>query len=94
MFCKRCGSALPNEGAICKQCGAMMSKEQLEEQKKWQEIQNNSNTVNLMSQKYGVSKENFKYDTETPKENKLLGAVIILGVLIIIVIIALIKFLG
>ncbi|MBQ6687225.1 MAG: hypothetical protein IJN03_01730 [Bacilli bacterium] len=92
MFCKRCGAALPGEGAICKQCGAMMSKEQLEEQKKWQEIQNKPNTVNLMSQKYGVNKDNFKYESETKKENKLLGAIIIFGVFIIIVIIAFIKF--
>ena len=35
MICKRCGAALPSDGVTCIQCGTMMSKEQIEEQKKW-----------------------------------------------------------
>ena len=60
MICKRCGAALPNSGVVCMQCGAMMSKEQIEEQKKWQEINKQTNNVQLMSEKYKSNKENFK----------------------------------
>ena len=92
MICKKCGSALPSNGAVCKQCGAMMSKEQIDEQKKWQEINKQNNNINLMSSKYNVNKENFKYNTEEKKENKLLGALILVGIVVVIVLIATIKF--
>lgn len=95
MICNRCGAALPSDGVTCKQCGAMMSKEQIEEQKKWKEInkQNNNINANLMSSRYGVNKENFNYN-EPKKENKLLGLLVIVGIVFIIIIIAAIKFFG
>jgi len=95
MICNRCGSALPNDGVTCIQCGAMMSKEQIEEQKKWKELNKEHNKkVNLMSNKYNVNKENFSYDEEPKKENKLLGLLVVVGVFLIIVLIAAIKFFG
>lgn len=96
MICKRCGSALPSEGVVCLQCGTMMSKEQLEEIKKWQEInkQNNNTGPKLMSSRYGVNKENFEYNTETKKENKLMAALALVGIVLIIIIVAIIKFLA
>ena len=95
MICKRCGAALPSNGVVCLQCGAMMSKEQIEEQKKWKEINKETNkTINLMSSKYNVNKENFNYDNEPKKENKLLGLLVVVGVFLIILIIAAIKFFG
>ncbi len=93
MICKRCGSALPSDGVVCKECGAMMTKEQIEEQKKWKEINKNQReTIKLMSSKYNVNKENFKYDNEPKKENKLLGLLVIVGVLLVVILIAAIKF--
>ena len=94
MICKRCGAALPNTGVVCMQCGAMMSKEQIEEQKKWQEINKQTNNVQLMSEKYKSNKENFKYNSEDKKENKLLGLLIIVGVFTLILLIAALKFFG
>jgi len=95
MICKRCGAALPNEGVVCKQCGAMMTKEQIEEQKKWNEMdERNKYAAKLMSSKYNVNKENFSYDEEPKKENKLLGLLVVVGVFLIIVLIAAIKFFG
>ena len=93
MICNRCGAPLPNDGVVCKQCGAMMSKEQIEEQKKWKEInKQSSQTVNLMSSRYGVNKDNFDYSNEPKKENKLLGLLILVGILLIVIIFAIIKF--
>lgn len=95
MICNKCGAALPSDGVTCKQCGTMMSKEQIEEQKKWKEInKQNNNKIELMSSRYGVNKETFKYDNEPKKENKVLGLLIIVGVVFAIIIIAAIKFFG
>lgn len=92
MICKRCGAALPSDGVTCIQCGTMMSKDQIEEQKKWKEINKQNNNIQLMSSKYGVNKENFSYEAEPKKENKLLGLLVIVGVLFLILLIAAIKF--
>lgn len=95
MICNRCGSALPSDGVVCKQCGAMMNKEQIEEQKKWNEINKQHNqTVKLMSSKYNVNKDKFRYENEPKKENKLAGLLVIIGVLFVVIIIAAIKFLS
>jgi len=95
MICKRCGSALPSEGAVCKQCGAMMTKEQIEEQKKWKEInKQNNNMAKLLSDKYNANKEAFRYDTEKTKDNKYLGLIIVLVIFLVIVGVAVAKFLS
>jgi len=94
MVCNKCGAALPSDGAVCLQCGAMMSKEQIEEKRKWKEINKQNNNIKLMSSKYGVNKENFSYNNEPKKENKLLGLLVIVGVLLLIILFAAIKFFG
>lgn len=91
MICKRCGAALPSDGVTCMQCGTMMSKEQIEEQKKWKEINKQNNKVQLMSSKYGVNKDEFNYNTEPKKEKKLLGVLVIVGVLLVVLLIAALK---
>ena len=94
MICNRCGSALPSDGVICKECGAMMTKEQIEEQKKWNELNKETNRkINLMSSKYNVNKDNFSYE-EPKKENKLVGLLVLVGVTLIIILLAAIKFFG
>lgn len=95
MICNRCKAALPNEGYICKQCGAMMTKEQIEEQKKWNEMdERNKYAAKLMSSKYKVDKENFYYNNDTKKENKLLGLLVLVAILFIVILFAAIKFFG
>lgn len=94
MVCNRCGASLPSEGIICKECGAMMAKAQIEEQKKWNELNKETNRkINLMSSKYNINKDSFTYD-EPKKENKLLGLLVLVGVVLIIILFAAIKFFG
>jgi len=85
MNCKKCGNSLPNNGAICKFCGAMMSEEQIV-------LQNNQNknrglNQNLKSDLYGVEK-NIAYN-KNEKENKILGVIIIAIILVFIIVLAL-----
>ena len=84
MYCKRCGHALPSEGYICKNCGAMMSKEQINAQKKYMyEQKKNPNNVSLLSERYNG---NVKRDLEKRKESKFLGVILIILVVILLVI--------
>ncbi len=90
MFCKKCGAALPSHGFICTSCGAMMSSEQIAEQKKFIKEQENKRTeVNLLSDRY--SKEPINRDYRVKKESKLLGILFILLVIIFLIIIAILK---
>ena len=89
MYCKRCGAALPSHGYICKSCGAMMDEEQIKMQKEFiKEKDKNNFEVNLLSDQYrkGIDR-NYKKN----KDNKFLGAALIIGVLIILIIIAVLK---
>lgn len=79
--CKRCGSPLPNDGVICKFCGAAMDQEQLNYQQKMKN--KDDQRIMLLSEKYG-QKNNIEY-RET-KENKALGLAIIIIVLLFLVI--------
>ena len=88
MYCKRCGHALPSEGYICHNCGAMMSKEQIDMQNKYRNEQKKNKEVTLLSDKYNLG---IKRDYEKRKENKFLGALFIAAIMIILVIIAIIK---
>lgn len=76
MNCNRCGSPLPSEGYVCKQCKMMMSAGQLEQNRKWnKENQKSSN------QFYEKSKE--KYN---------LKPVIFIGaILLFLIILAILK---
>lgn len=90
MICKKCGKALPSEGAICTFCGASMNKDQLEKRKQMQE---KNNQARLMSDKYGIDKS-MLYKQEEQKENKLIGLAVILGVLLFLVILVIIVNVG
>ena len=63
MYCKKCGFALPSHGYICLNCGAMMSKEQIDKQKKFFKEQKNLIDGNIANIKY----------KKREHENKLLG---------------------
>lgn len=89
MFCKKCGNPLPKEGYICKFCGAMMEKDQIEKQNKL--LKDNRFGTKLKSELYGVEK--IKYESETPKEeNKFRPYLIIGGVIIFLIILAIIMY--
>ena len=87
MYCKRCGSALPSHGFVCKNCGAMMDSNQIREQKEHMKNDNSKTSVNLLSEQYGVDRGNLKKG----KENKFLGAIIIILVLVLLIIFAILK---
>lgn len=82
MTCKKCGSPLPSEGAICKFCGAMMTPDQISYNNRMQ--QNKQKKIELLSEKYG-QENNVGYREK--KENKILGTIIIIVVLLILIII-------
>ncbi len=86
MFCKRCGAPLPSHGFVCPKCGAMMSEEQIKEQKNFNK--DNKNII-LLSDLY--SKNPIKRDYSKIKDNKFIGAIIIVLVLLVLIIIAIIK---
>ena len=85
MNCKRCGKPLPSEGVACKFCGMLMSQDQINFQKKMAVDENKR--IQLLSEKYGA---NTTPEYRKPKENKLLGAIIIIITLLILIIIAII----
>ena len=67
MYCNNCGNPLPNKGAVCSFCGAMMDKNQIEANKEYNKTNNN---IELKTEKYGYQ-NNFEFRSEK-KENKLL----------------------
>ena len=85
MFCNNCGNPLPNKGAVCTFCGAMMDKNQIEANKELNK-ENNNNNIELKSEKYGYD-TNFQ-PREEKGENKVLGIVIISIVVLFIIILA------
>lgn len=90
MYCKRCGAALPSHGFVCKSCGTMMDSEQIKEQKEYMKNESNKKIeVNLLSDRY--RNEPINRDYSKRKDNKLLGAILIVLVVIILIIIAILK---
>ena len=90
MYCKKCGAGLPSHGFVCKSCGMMMDSDQIKEQK--EHIRNEENKkieLNFMSDKY--SREPIIRDYKKIKENKYLGAVLIVLVVIILIVLAILK---
>ncbi len=85
MQCKRCGKALPSNGISCKFCGALMDQEQINMRNNLQDKENKR--IELLSEKYGQI-QNIEY--QKPKENKILGLIIIILVLLFLIILAII----
>lgn len=86
MFCNNCGNPLPNKGAVCTFCGAMMDKKQIETNREYNKENNKNNNIELKSEKYGYD-NNFEFRTEK-SENKILGIVIISIVVLFLIILA------
>lgn len=90
MYCKKCHAALPSRGFVCKSCGLMMDTDQIKKQK---EIIKNEDKktieLNFLSDRY--SKEPINRVYKPKKENKYLGAIIIILSLIILIILGLLK---
>lgn len=89
MFCKKCGAALPSESFICKSCGMMMSSEQIKEQKEFRKENNKNMEVNLLSDRY--SDTPIRRDYRKIKDNKYLGAMLVVLIIIVLIIIAILK---
>lgn len=90
MYCKKCGSALPSHGFVCKSCGTMMDSEQIKMQKEFEKNEDNKKIeVSLLSDRY--SREPINRDYSKRKDNKLLGVIFIVLVVIILIIIAILK---
>lgn len=92
MNCKKCGKALPNEGATCNFCGTVMNQAQLRTMKQMKGKETTFQ-AKLMSDRYGVDKSAI-YQKEDNKENKFLGAVVIVIILVILIIMAIIINIG
>ena len=88
MYCKKCGAALPSTGFVCRSCGAMMSEEQIKEQKKMMASQDHS-SVYLKSDQY--TGDTIKRNYYKRNENKYLGAIFIVLVVLILIILAILK---
>lgn len=85
MYCHKCGKALPNEGFVCKFCGAMMNENQIKEQKR--HLREHQNDFKLKTEMYGIEKINYR---EEKKEESLKIYLIIGGIIIILIILAII----
>ena len=83
MVCKRCGHDLPLTGYICTNCGAMMSIEQIKEQK----AKNPASFIpqGLVSERYGH--KDFIYKKREEKKLKLKGWLLYLGLLLGIILV-------
>lgn len=92
MNCKRCGSPLPSEGSLCKFCGAMIDGEQIEMRKSINDKKAAYNPE-LKSDRYGVDKTAI-YDKTPEKENKVLGVVIVAGVILVILVFAILIYIA
>lgn len=80
MKCKNCGNPLPGSGVVCKFCGALMDREQINYQNKMKDKENQR--IMLLSEKYGY--EN-KIEYREKKENKILGLAVILIILVFLI---------
>ena len=82
MVCQKCGQALPSEGFICKQCGTLMSEEQIIEQKKYLKENKSLYKTKLVSEAYGQQQ---LFKARETSSHKLIGLIFIFVILIIII---------
>ena len=85
MVCQKCGNQLPNEGFVCKFCGAMMTDEQIEQQKNY--LKERHFQPKLKSELYGIEKINYQKE-EAQNNPKIKAILIIVGVIIFLIILA------
>lgn len=86
MICKNCKNPLPSDGIVCKFCGTLMSQEQINDQRKYKDRE--KERIVLLSEKYGH--EN-KIEYRENKENKILGFISIVIVLLVLIFLAIIM---
>lgn len=91
MICKRCGKALPSEGFVCKNCGMLMSEEQIKEQKKYIKENNLKLQPKFISEQYGKKDLYLARDNSS---NKMIGLITIIGILILVFIVAVLVYLN
>ena len=82
MYCKHCGKALGTDRGICPFCGAMLSMEQMKEFNYLKKEK--MYKAELLTEKYGGVP--MVYAKNEKKENKILGFVIVSGVLLLLVV--------
>lgn len=83
MNCKRCGHALPSNNAICPNCGAMMTKDQLSIRK---EINGANNPY--MKRLEEIKNRNIMNKSEEKSNTNIVGyAIFILGIILLLAII-------
>ena len=87
MQCKRCGKALGTDRGICPFCGAMLTRSQMEIYKK--DKKERMMETELLTEKYG--EKPVYYEKRQNSENKVLGIVIILGIILIFLVLVLIN---
>ena len=84
MQCNRCGAALPNNSYVCKQCGALMTKEQIELQKKFNK-ENNLNQYNGRTNAYLTNQIN--YEKHETNYNHLMAVIFLILMVIVVLMI-------
>lgn len=86
MICKNCKNPLPSDGIVCKFCGTLMSQEQINYQRKFKNKDNER--ITLLSEKYG---HNNKIEYREEKENKIVGLISIMIVLLVLIFLAILM---
>ena len=87
MYCQNCGKSLGTNRINCPHCGAMISKEQIDLQKGYQQDQKEKLRAQLISEKYGQTMNYEENNRNNTSEKKWIGVLVVLGVLIVLSII-------
>ena len=84
MVCKKCGHALGSKDAICPNCGALMSREQLDIRKEMNKGKNP-----YLERIYNIKQKNKEYNNDdTTNTNKAYAIFIVICILVLAIIIA------
>lgn len=85
MNCKRCGKALGTDRGICPFCGSLLSKEQMDSYKRYQQA--HQFEAKMVTEKYGMKP--VYYEKANNNENKVIGFIVVLAILIVLAFIVL-----
>lgn len=85
MVCKKCGHALGSKEAICPNCGALMSREQLDIRKEMNKGKNP-----YLERIYNIKQKNKEYNNDDPTNtnNTAYAIFIVICILVLAIIIA------